>query len=432
MTTAAQSRALSPHNPATRAPMALLALLWLLAAVGLAVLGYRFVAGLGVTRLGTVVPWGAWVSFYIFFIGLSAGSFLLSTLIFVFRMEKLEPVGRLALLQAFACLALGMAFIFIDLGHWGRAWHIMVYPQWGSILAWESWLYVGYLAIIAGETWLLMRCDLSQWAKATRGLPARIYRTLAFGFQCPADAAGKADCDRRAAMHIRLLALIGIPVALGVHGGTGAIFAVVKARPGWNGPLFPLVFIVSALVSGGGLLMFLRAFVMPDPRTDRETMPLIAKLTVGFLVFDLTLMLLEFLVGIYGGIPDHLAVFRRIAVGPFWYIFWILQLLIGAAIPLLILFRKSGYHPKRMGVAGLLIVAGILGVRMNIVIPALSVPVFRGYDIAINSARMNWLYVPNWIEWLSSLGVIAAAALVFLWAVRRLPMSEHQPYSGAE
>jgi len=93
-----------------------LPLLAIIAVVGLPALVYRLYAGLVVTNLGSVVPWGVWVAFYIYFIGLSAGSFLLSTVVYVFKYEKLEPVGRIALLQAFFCLLTGMIFIFIDLG----------------------------------------------------------------------------------------------------------------------------------------------------------------------------------------------------------------------------------------------------------------------------------------------------------------------------
>src|SRR3989338_4554918 len=63
------------------------------------------------------VPWGLWVAFYIFLLGLSAGSFLLSTLVYVFGVKRLEPVGPLALLQAILCLILGGMLIILDLGH---------------------------------------------------------------------------------------------------------------------------------------------------------------------------------------------------------------------------------------------------------------------------------------------------------------------------
>lgn len=407
----------------------ILFLLGIAAVAGLSALLYRMYAGLGVTRLGSVVPWGLWAAFYIYFIGLSAGSFLLSTLIYVFKNEKLEPIGRLAVLQAFLCLVVGLIFIFIDLGHWERFWHVFFFPQWKSVLAWEIWFYLGYIVILLAELWLLMRCDLSRWSDTASGFPAKVYRTLCFGFRCPETADEKRTCESRTLYWLRIFGIIGIPVALGVHGGTGAIFAVVKARPAWYSPIFPLVFIISALASGGGLLLFLKAFIMPDPREDGVILPALARITGGFLIFDLTLLFLEFLVGLYGGIPDHVEVYHLIASGPFWYIFWFLQLLVGAAIPLYLIYvRPRANRFSRLGLAGLMIVAGIFGVRLNIVIPALAVPVFRGFADVMESHRLSSLYIPNWIEWLSSLGIVAVVALVCYACLKVLPMREHQPY----
>lgn len=425
----------STQRAATGAPPTstlVLVLLWVLGAlalIGIPTLVFRLYRGLEVTHLGSVVPWGMWVACYIYFIGLSAGSFLLSTLIFVFKNEKLEPIGRLAVFQAFACLGTGLVFIWIDLGHWARFWHVFAYPHWGSVLAWEIWFYLIYIVILVAELWYLMRCDLSRWSEEATGLAKRVYRTVSLGFRCPETPDELAACNRQTQRWLTILGVIGIPIALAVHGGTGAIFAVVKARPAWYSPIFPLVFIISALASGGGLLLFLRAFVFPDPEKDRELLPFLAKLTGGFLVFDLVLLGLEFLVGFYGGIPDHVEAYHLIAFGPFWWIFWFQQLFFGALIPLLLIYaRPEGASTARLGIAGLLIVIGVFGVRLNIVIPALAIPVFRGFDTAIDSMRLVSLYTPNWVEYFSSLGVVAVIALASYAVMRRLPMSEHQPY----
>ena len=409
---------------------AVLPLLAVTALIGLPVLFYRFTNGLKVTHLGSVVPWGLWVACYIYFIGLSAGSFLLSTLIFVFDNRRLEPVGRLAVLQALVCLVTGMVFIFIDLGHWDRFWHVFVYPQWDSVLAWEIWFYNIYIIVLVAELWLLMRCDLSRWASEAGGWLGRFYRVLSLGFRFPPTEAEERASLVQTRRWLRFFGIVGIPVALAVHGGTGAIFAVVKAHPAWYSPIFPVVFIVSALASGGGLLLFLRALVTVDPAKDRKLLQALARLTVTFLALDLLLLFLEFLTGFYGGIPDHVEPYRLIAFGPFWWVFWILQLLVGAVVPLLLIFvRRQSAAPARLGLAGMCVVAGIFGVRLNIVIPALALPAFRGYDQAIDSARLSSLYVPNWVEWLSSLGIIAAVALLFYLALRCLPMNEHQLYT---
>lgn len=413
-----------------RVPRAIVHLaIWALAIVGIGVLVYRLSEGLRITNLGSIVPWGLWVSFYIFFIGLSAGAFLLSTLVFVFGNKSLEPLSRLAVVQAIVCLALGLSFILVDLGHWERFYYVITHPQWSSILAWEIWFYNAYFVVLLTELWLLMRSDLSRWGRTVPGIWGTVYRALALGYAYPDTAAGRAKHETRSAKWVKIVGIIGIPVALGVHGGTGMIFAVVKARPEWYTPMFPLVFIISAMASGGGLLLFSRVFLLPDPGRDRKVLPQVANLVAAFLIFDVLLLALQVLVGTYGGIPDHIAPIRLMMQGPYAWVFWGQQMLLGVAIPLLLLYSRPGgrskYKIEEIGVAGLLILIGIFGVRLNIVIPALAVPLLPGLD-SLTELRTTALYAPNWVEWLSSLGLVALGLQVFRWALHRLPMREHQ------
>jgi len=396
------------------------------AAAGLAVVVHRLWSGIGTTALGSVTPWGLWVALYILFIGLSAGSFLLSTLIFVFKMKSLEPVARLAILQAFLCLLTGIAFISLDLGKVSRFWHPLVYPQFrSSVLAWEIWLYGGYIAMLLLELWLLMRMDLARLAVKHR---SRLYGLLSFGRSPPASPEEEARMRSATTRWLAILGLVGIPLAIGVHGGTGAIFAVVKARPFWHTAIFPLVFIVSALASGGGLLLFLKAFLLPDARVDKQVLPVLARLTGAFLVFDLFLLGLELLVGFYGQIPEHLEVYHLMLFGPHWYVFWVLQMGVGAALPLALLFGPGTKSTATYGLAGALVALGIVGVRLNIVIPALSVPVLPGFERALNSIRFTARYFPNWVEWGSSAGVIGLVCLVGYLMARYLPMIERESH----
>ncbi|MGC9117342.1 MAG: hypothetical protein ACP5ID_07095, partial [Conexivisphaera sp.] len=60
--------------------------------------------GIGLTNLTSYVPWGLQVIAYIYFIGLSAGAFLLSSLTYGVGMKSLEPVGKYALYSALVLL----------------------------------------------------------------------------------------------------------------------------------------------------------------------------------------------------------------------------------------------------------------------------------------------------------------------------------------
>ncbi|MCL4395129.1 MAG: hypothetical protein M1482_10070, partial [Chloroflexi bacterium] len=78
--------------------------LWLVAIAGFVVGAYglydRVAHGHLDVSYGSYVPWGLWVGAYIYLIGVSAGAFLISTLVYAFGVKRLERIGKLALFTA--------------------------------------------------------------------------------------------------------------------------------------------------------------------------------------------------------------------------------------------------------------------------------------------------------------------------------------------
>ncbi|MBI3182279.1 MAG: polysulfide reductase NrfD [Myxococcales bacterium] len=397
-----------------------------LSAVGIWALSVRFSEGLIVTHLTQHVPWGLWISLYIYFIGLSAGSFLLSTLIYVFGMKRFEAAGPLALLQALGCLVLGMLLIWIDLGHPARFLNVFAYWNYSSVLAWESALYLAYSVVIIAELYLVLRPALARRAHSGGPL-AGLAKKLAF-----AGEAEEKAWRSKAARWMLLLGIIGIPIAIGVHGGTGAIFAVVKSRPTWYTGLFPIVFLVSALASGGALLTFLTAISSRLPKAQKlDLVRSLGRLTVGVVALDLLLLGSEMLVVFYGGIPHHVAGWHQIMFGPFWWIFWFVQVGLGAVVPILVVLgKRTGNAIGPLAIAGLLVVFGIIGVRLNIVVPAQIEPEFATLPDAYHHLRFVRGYFPSGNEWLVGLGVVAIGTWLFFVARRLLPLDEAEQLAG--
>ena len=407
------------------------AALFVLALGGVASLLIRLGLGMKVTALTSTVAWGAWVAIYIYFIGLSAGSFLLSALIYVFGMHRYEKVGRLALVSALFALLGGMLFIWMDLGHPERFWRVFANWNITSVLAWEVLLYLLYAAIILAELWLLMRYDLAALAIENTGWRGLLYRSLALGFRPPKDHTESEAMQERGRKIIKRLGIFGVPVAIGVHGGTGAIFAVVAAKPYWFSGLFPIIFIVSALASGAALMTFLYAFFGKRDEQHKNTVRGLANLMVLFLGIDLLLLASEYLVGLYGRIPEEIEVYRYIMFGPFWYTFWIGQLLLGAVLPILIVaLPRTSKSTRWLGAAGLSAVLGIVAVRINLVIPAYVVPVLNGLNRAYLDKRWSYAYFPSPLEWAASIGLVALLVLGFSFAFELLPMFAKEPESN--
>ena len=247
-----------------------------------------------------MVTWGLWVAAYIYFIGLSAGSFLISSLVYVFNMKRFERVGRLALFTAVVTLFLALLSIWVDLGHMLRFWHVIAYANFKSPMAWMIWLYSAYFVLLVAEMWFLLRADLIRGAE-TPGPKRTAYRILTLGSR---DLSGSAiDRDSRV---IKILATIGVPVAIMFHGGVGALFGVVAARPHWHSGMFPILFLVSALVSGGALLALITAIFQDGWRSNRDTLLALGQMVLGLLLLDVLFQISEMLIVFYGGIPGHI------------------------------------------------------------------------------------------------------------------------------
>lgn len=398
-------------------------LLLVLTAVGFWAVALRLENGLSVTTLTSYFSWGLWVVFYIFFIGLSAGSFLLSTMIYVLNMRSLEKVGRLSLLSALFSLVAGLMFVLIDLGHPERFWYTLVYRNVTSVLEWEIHFYLFYILLILAELWLVMRDDLAQLASVGHGLRGELARLLTLGYRLAATEEGRARQKSLAARWARTLGILGIPVALGVHGGTGSIFAVMIAKPFWNSGLIPITFIVSALVSGSALVTFLYAFFGKEEPDKPEVVRSLSRLLVSFICLDLLLVFAEYLVGLYGGIPADALPLKQVVAGQYRILFWAGQVGLAAVLPVLLIAWPGAVNAvRRQGLAGLSTIFGILAVRINLVLPAYLTPQLPGLERAYVDPRLVYHYLPSSVEVWSSVGIIAFVVLLFSVAWELLPV----------
>jgi len=370
--------------------------------IGVGAIVYRLVEGMKVTSLTSNFPWGMWISYYIYFIGLSAGSFLFSTLIYVFGRRELEKAGRLALFSAF----------FYVFAHW----------NYSSVLAWEILFYLGYIVVVLAELWYLMRADLGLMRDESSAGKRAFYGALALGWKTPGTKEERESARQGSMRAAAVLGAIGIPLAIGVHGGTGAVFAVVKARPHWYSAIFPIIFLTSALVSGAGLMTFLYAFLGDKGESDYpRIVRSLADWLILFLAIDIILIIAEFLVTVYGNIPEPIAIWKEMIFGPYWFVFWVGQIGLAMLVPILIyLFKRNS--STWLGIGGLSVVMGIVAVRLNLVIPAFATSPVPLLDKAFHDARFVFSYFPSLTEWVTSLGLISVVAFFFLVFYRLLPM----------
>ena len=94
---------------------------YLLVAMGLVLTVIRYAKGLGaVKNLSDTYPWGLWVGFDVLCgVGLAAGGFVITAVVYIFNIERFRPIVRPTLLTAF----LGYQLVVVALG---RAVSLMV------------------------------------------------------------------------------------------------------------------------------------------------------------------------------------------------------------------------------------------------------------------------------------------------------------------
>ncbi len=392
-------------------------LLVTLAVIGLAIGSWGVVNtlwwGKGATALGSYVPWGLWVAVYLLFLGLTAGAFLITILTYVFRVKIFAPVGPLSAFTVLVVIICEVIIISFDLGHFLRTYRFIIAPGFTSMITWMVIFTNAMLVIYLLECFFLLREKLIAWSQEEGRPGQKFYRLLALGKSDYSDADREADHRR-----VRWLSILSLPVGLIFYGVNGAIFAILLNRPLWNGALTPLLFIVTALLSGGALIAFLIYIFHIDDSLVHYLGHVIRFLLVVFLLLEL----FQFFVGYKTGVVIDKASLDIIAFGPYWWVFWIVHLLLGSFLPLFLLVAYHDDSQKVAWACGLIIVT-FIAVRLNFVIPDQAVYKLEGLEHTFYHWRLRTVeYFPNLNEWLVSLWVFSLGLLAFLLGSRWLPL----------
>jgi len=317
------------------------------------------------------IHWSILVVVYPYITGLVAGAFILASLVQVFNVKEVQPTYRLALLTALAFLIIAPLPLLLHLGHPFRSYEIFLTPQLKSAMAMFGFVYLWYLmAVLLLELWFEYRKDLVVWSKEAIFPMNWLYRTLSF---FSTDISERAVAfDHKA---IKIITLIGIPSAFLLHGYVGFIFGSVKANPWWSSVLMPLVFLMSAIVSGIALVVFLYMVVTPL-RGKSVNMACLDKITSYLfyaVIVDFTLEVLDFIHRLYQS-EESIKILSRLVTDKLFVSLWIIQVLLGMLLPLGILIAvkslKINEELRRLFyfAAAIMIQLGIFATRWNVVI----------------------------------------------------------------
>jgi molybdopterin-containing oxidoreductase family membrane subunit len=352
------------------------------------------------------------VAFDLFFLGLTAGAFLITILTYVFRIKLLANLGPLAVFTVLVTLMAEFLIISLDLGHPLRTYRFLISPNIGSMLFWLVVFIVSMWVIYVPWLYFLLREQLITWGNDATRAGHRVYRFLAWGKTAYTPQDRQQDHRRT-----RLLSYLSLPIGVIFFGAHGAIFAILQNRPLWNSALLPLIFIMAALLSGGALITFLAYLYQPNDELIHPLGHVVLLILLSFLFLEA----LQFFVGYQSKVTGIVTSLNLIAFGSYWWAFWIVHLVIGSIIPAYLLIRYPD-NSKMVATACFLIIVTFLAVRLNYLIPDMAVYKLEGLQNTFFHQRLRPEYVPNINEWLVSVWVISLGLLAFLLGTRWLPI----------
>jgi predicted membrane protein len=317
-----------------------------------------------------VIDWDLLIVLYPYITGLVAGAFVVSSLYHVFGLTTLKSVARFSLITALAFLIVTPLPLLVHLGHPERAIEMFRTPNLTSAMSVFGYIWLIYLLLVIAEVWLVFRPDIVRYVGSSEGVKKTIYSILALGvYNIPEESIA---IDKKI---IRILSFIGVPIAFLLHGYVGFIFGALKANPWWSTPLMPIIFILSATVSGIALLVVLYIIVAKIRKVplDYDCLRTLSLWLVGFLSVNVVIEGLEVFTMLYES-EESWSIVSQLINQKIGFSYFGIQFITGAIVPLFVLgsieLTKIGVVGKTYirFVASTLVLIGVFAMRWNVVI----------------------------------------------------------------
>ena len=331
------------------------------------------------------IYWSIQIVMYPYMTGLVAGAFVLSSLYHVFGQKQLKEIAQFSLVFSLALLPVAALPLLLHLQQPTRAMEPLLTPHFTSAIAAFGIVFTTYGLIVLSEIWFVYRGYFVAQLDVLEGeggfwnmLRRIVYRVLTLGAK---DVSAEAlAVDHKAA---KILAGVGIPVACFLHGYAGFIFGSVKANALWMSPLMPVIFIMSAVVSGIALCMLTYIVIMEwrawrqrraggsvaageIKGVEEEVISQSTRYLLGFLIAAISLELLDLIFRGYTAMKSW-DILRSVMYGKDFLNIFVLQYGLGNIVPFFLLILP-GRTTRRTVIALLLVLFGVFMMRWNVVI----------------------------------------------------------------
>ena len=380
-----------------------LAFLGIILLAGLVAGIFVFWKGLSITNLTDLVPWGLWITIDLSAIALAAGAFSLCAAVHLFGLKRYEPIARTATFVGLIGYTMAMLALVLDIGRPDRFWKALVYWNTHSLL-WEVTIAIMlYTTVLVFETMPIFA--RFEWLR--HRLPKLTAKMESVHHYAP------------------ILAVIGLGLSSMHQSSLGAAYGIIKGRPFWFKPEMSVLFMLSAIVGGIALTLFLSMIasrLTPKAKINDALIERVSRFVGWLLIGYFYFRAWDALSMSYTYDPGRSEGLRLMTKGPLAFNFWIVEMLLGMIVPMVLLL----YTPTRMNrfwrmIALFLVAAGVVAFRWDINISGFLVlmPYVPGQAIAYTSYR------PSVIEILTGSAIIAYGLTAFSLGVKYLRVVDH-------
>ncbi|MDO5674471.1 MAG: polysulfide reductase NrfD [bacterium] len=327
------------------------------------------------------IPWGLPISAYAFFAITSTGLCLLAAISHLFGGNRLSHLANRMVWLSIITICSAFLAIGLELeSPWRMAIYNITSPNLASNIWWMGTLYglaVGFLLL---EFWLIL---------------TKHYKIALF------------------------LGVLGALAEVAANTCLGGVFSTLAARPYWYGAQLPIYFLGCAFLSGAAATICFTHFAYALrskklPEQVSSSMQAAGQVLLLMLVLISVSVFWKITSNYVGGTSAGRTAADALTAGPLATQFWVFEVAIGLAIPILLLVLSRLKSPLIMTISSLMALTGMFFARLNQVVAGQIVyPSFE-----LESAAVYAAYAPSWAEWLIIAAAFGLTGLAFVQGER--------------
>ncbi len=357
-----------------------------LAVIGVALIIYRYAAGLGaVTNLSDGYPWGLWITYDVLVgTALGCGGYAVAILVYAFNRWHYHPVVRSAVLTSVFGYTLAGLAIFLDIGRYWNGYKLFLpwTVNFNSVLVEVALCIAAYVVVL----WIELRpAVLEGYPESSKSLVWR----------------------QRLERWLPVIAAVGIllPTMHQSSLGTLMIIAGYKLSPIWQTQLLPFFFLLSAITMGFAVTVFESILSSIAFKRPFET-PMLGQISLGMAWLMVVFLVIRFADLLFRGAPVFTSGTQSFMFILETFFFF---------VPVLLLFLPEWRRSLRW-----------LFLTSLAMLLAGALYRFNAFLIGYNPGA-GWSYFPAPAEIFITLGIVAIELMAYLYFVKKFPVlpTEH-------